>query len=183
VATQPAPALLRRNVDALQLDDLSSLLSCGPGHVSEADVAALTAGNVERVSIVEVLQQSQCELRRRRLNRWVQHRYAIPRFPVGAERQPSNRRHVGQCCPPDTREGREDHRHAAGWWRVAAPAKVAGGGDKREEGSITSEALPPAWGIEEFANFARTSWALSAGQRPHSTGRPLENVYKYLGRC
>src|SRR5262249_12034037 len=71
--------------------------------------------------------------------------------------------------------------HAAGRWRGAAPARVAGGGDKREEGRITSEALPPAGGIEEIANFARMSWALSAGQGHHSTGRPLENVYNRLG--
>lgn len=182
VATQPVMALLRGNVEALQLDELGAILSGEPGHVSEADIAALVPGHVERLSVIEIFQQPQGDLRGGGRHRLVERGHAVPCFSVGADRKSSDRRHVRQCRPPDSREGRESHRYAAGWWRVAAPAKVAGSGDKREEGSFTSEAPPQAAGIEEFANFGRMSWALSAGQRPHLTGRPLENGYKYLGR-
>src|SRR5215470_7097310 len=149
--------MLGGDIDALQLDCLASTLGSWSRHVSKADNAALAAGNVEQVSLIEILQQPQRNLRCRRLDGLVRVRDTVPRFPVGAGRQASDRRHVRKCCPPDTCEGGDDHCHAASWRKVAAPADPTGCGDQREEGSFTTEAVPSAAGIEEFANFARPS--------------------------
>ena len=144
LATKPGVTVLRADVNVPKLDHVATIPSRGPGHVGEADVAALTLHHVQHVAVIKVVQQLQRDLGGGWLDRLPERRHLLPHLAVGAYRKPGDRRHVRQRCPSEGAEGR---RHAAARRRVAAPAEVAGCGNLREGRGVNSGLLKrPALG-------------------------------------